>query len=132
MVIEFFWLTLTLIFSALMWVPYIVQYILENSLRAALMAGQGTQSPKTGWAARLKKAHANNVENLVLFAPLVIVAVMSETNNEITAIAAMVYFFSRVVYTIIFMLGLPILRSPVFATGFVCLLAIGFSILGLI
>ena len=127
---EFYWLTLTLLFTGLMWIPYIFQYISEEGVKNAMLSGQGTKTPDKPWAARLKKAHANAVENMVIFAPLVLIAVMTQSTSQITAIAAMVYFIARLAHAVIYTLGIPLARGLSFATGLACQLVFAFSILG--
>lgn len=129
---EFYWLTLTVLLTAVLWVPYILTFILEQGLVKAITAGNGTMPPEAPWAARLKKAHANAVENLIIFAPLVMVAVMTQSTTQVTAIASMVYFFARLAHAVIFTLGLPVLRTLAFATGFGCQIVFAFTILGLL
>ena len=57
--------------SAIMWVPYILNTIAVRGLVDAV--GYPEQpKPLAAWAERLKKAHYNAVENLVIFAPAVL------------------------------------------------------------
>ncbi len=63
------------------------------------------------WAVRMIAAHRNAVENLVLFAPLVLVAVYAHRTNATTALAAMTYFFARLVHFIAYSAGIPVLRT---------------------
>lgn len=129
---ELYWLTLTALMTALLWVPYILQFIIEKGLFLALSAGEGTTTPKAAWAARAKRAHANAVENLAIFAPLVLVAVMSQTTTQITALAAMVYFCARLAHYVVYTFGLPWVRTPIFAVSWACMIVIGLSILGVV
>ena len=127
---ELYWLTLTVLLTAVLWVPYILKFIFEVGLVKALTEGGGTSTPDAKWAARLKKAHANAVENLVVFAPLVLIAVFTQTTTAVTAMAAMVYFFARFAHAVIFLLGVPLLRTLTFTAGFVCQIIFAFTILG--
>lgn len=129
MTAELYWLVLTAVFTGLMWVPYILKMIIENGLVPSLTSTQGTRTPDAPWAARLKKAHANGVENLVIFAPLVIVLVMSGKGTELTEMAAMVYFGTRVAHAVIFTLGLPVLRTIAFAVGVGCQIVLALTLL---
>ena len=81
------------------------------------------------WAQRSKAAHGNAVQNLVIFAPLVILLAVFDLENEITALMAMIYFIARVFHYIMHVLAIPLLRTVAFLIGFVCQLVIGFSIL---
>jgi uncharacterized MAPEG superfamily protein len=78
----------------------------------------------------MMKAHTNAVENLVVFAPLVILVQMLSLNNETTALACMVYFFTRLSHYICFTLAVPLLRVITFAVGFVVQLILAFTLLG--
>lgn len=130
MLAEFYWLTLTVLMTALMWAPYILRFLFEKGVGPALMEGGGTTTPRAVWAARAKRAHANAVENLVVFAPLVLIAVMTQSTTQATATAAMVYFFARLVHYLIYLFGLPVLRTLSFVVGVLCQLVLAFSILG--
>ncbi len=70
---ELYWLTLTVLFTGLMWVPYILNRMLEQGIGVALWDPQGDTKTQITWAERLMRAHQNSVENLVIFAPLVLV-----------------------------------------------------------
>ena len=81
------------------------------------------------WAERLKKAHYNSVENLVVFASLVLVANALEISNTATTSAAMVYFWARIVYAVVYAAGIPWLRTLVWFAGFAGTAMIAFQIL---
>jgi uncharacterized MAPEG superfamily protein len=65
----------------------------------------------TGWAGRAKRAHLNMIENLVLFAALVLIAVASGKANAMTAMGAMVFFWGRLAYAVIYLAGIAWLRT---------------------
>ncbi|MDP2376727.1 MAPEG family protein, partial [Reyranella sp.] len=64
-----------------------------------------------GWAGRAKRAHFNMVENMVLFAALVLIAVAAGTANAMTAMGAMIFFWARVAYAVIYVAGIAWLRT---------------------
>lgn len=64
-----------------------------------------------GWAGRAKRAHFNMVENLVLFAALVLIAVAAGKANAMTAMGAMIFFWARVAYAVIYVAGIAWLRT---------------------
>lgn len=87
-------LTLICLLTVMMWIPYIIAR--ATRVNVAPAAGNG-HSPSTGlspWAQRAQKAHANAVENLVIFAPLVVAAALLNVNNAITLIAAKIYLLA--------------------------------------
>src|SRR5262245_43099253 len=61
----------------------------------------------TGWAGRAQRAHRNMLENLVLFAALVLVAQVAGLANETTALGALLFFWGRVAYAVIYLIGIP-------------------------
>jgi len=67
--------------------------------------------PCTGWAGRAQRAHHNMLENLVLFAALVLVAEEVERLNAATLLGAQLFFWARLAYAIIYIAGIPWLRT---------------------
>ena len=64
-----------------------------------------------GWAGRAKRAHLNMVENLVLFAALVLIAAAAGKANAMTAMGAMIFFWARLAYAVIYVAGIAWLRT---------------------
>ena len=60
-----------------------------------------------GWAGRAQRAHRNMLENLVLFASLVLVAQIAGRDNATTALGAQLFFWARVVYVPVYLIGIP-------------------------
>jgi len=111
-----------------MWMPYVLNLIAVRGLVAAVSYPVDPK-PLAPWAARMKQAHANAIENLVVFATLVLVAHIAGVNNEVTAIACAVYFWARVVHFVVLGFGIPWIRTLSFVTGFGCQLALAWQIL---
>ena len=72
-----------------------------------------------GWAGRARRAHLNMIENLVLFASLVLIAAVAGKANATTAMGAMIFFWARVAYAIIYLIGIPWLRTLAWAVSVV-------------
>lgn len=128
---EIFWLTITVLFTAVLWVPYIITMIAERGLIPALTAPYN-EPPETQWAFRLKKAHYNAVENLVIFAPLILILAVLGISTELTVMLAMVYFWVRVAHAVVYTFAIPFLRTLTFAAGFACQIGLALVILGVI
>jgi uncharacterized MAPEG superfamily protein len=76
------------------------------------LAGNREDMPAlTGFAGRARRAHLNMVENMVLFTALVLVAAVAGKANATTAMGALVFFWARLVYAMIYLLGIPWLRT---------------------
>lgn len=117
---EAFWLTATIMMTALFWIPYILNRLYEHSPIPALMNPEPDLRPKARWAERLMRAHDNAVENLVVFAPLIVLVLMLGKMSSATAAAAAVYFWARLAHAILYAFGVPLLRTIAFFVGFLC------------
>lgn len=81
-------------------------------------------APCTGWAGRAQRAHHNMLENLVLFAALVLVAAVAQKTNSTTLHGAQVFFWARVAYAVIYLIGIPWLRTAVWTVSVIGLIMI--------
>ncbi len=89
------------------------------------LASNREYMPKlTGWAERARKGHLNILENLALFAPLVLVAQIAGRTNETTALGAEIFFFARLLYVFVFAAGVPYLRTLVWIVSVIGLILI--------
>lgn len=103
--------------TALMWVPYVLDRIAVRGL-ADTVGYPEDPKPQSPWARRMKSAHANAIENLVVFATLVLAANAVGLSNGATVFAASLYFWSRLVHLLAYTLALPWVRTLAFAGGF--------------
>lgn len=129
MTTELYWLTLTCLFTSVLWVPYILNRLAVRGMPRAMGNPQSDDKPHSDWADRAMRAHGNAVENLVIFGLLVLIAHVVDANTSLTATAAMIYFFSRVVHYAIYLAGIPFLRTIVFAVCWAMQIVFVFAIL---
>lgn len=115
---ELMWLTLTVALTGLLWVPYTVDRIMVRGPKGAVANPSRNDKPQSPWAQRLYFAHTNAVENLVIFATLVLILDNIGHSTMSTVIACAVYFWARLAHAIIYALGIPVLRTIAFAVGF--------------
>ena len=115
---ELFWLTLTVILTGLLWVPYILNRCMVRGLGGAMANPVPGAKPHAPWATRLMFAHDNAVENLVIFAPLVLILNEIDYSTKWTVWACAVYFWARVAHLVVYTLGLPVFRTLAFTVGF--------------
>jgi len=127
---ELYWLTLTVILTGLLWVPYILDRVMVRGLMGAMANPSPTDLPQSAWAQRLQKAHVNAVENLVIFATLVLTLNVLHHSTESTVLACAVYFWARLAHAIIYWLGIPVLRTLSFAVGFLAQVALVLAVFG--
>lgn len=69
------------------------------------------------WGVRGRKAHANLVENLLVFAALVLAAHASGRANEWTALGSQLFFWGRVAHVATYLAGLVPWRTLAFAVA---------------
>lgn len=89
-----------------------------------LAGNREAMSEYEGWAGRAQRAHGNILESLVLFAILVLVAHATQKTNEMTALGAHLFFWARLVYVPVYLVGIPWLRTGVWGVSIVGLLLI--------
>jgi len=78
----------------------------------------------TGWAGRAERAHRNMLQSLVLFTALVLAAQVTNKLDATTALGAQLFFWARLAYAAIYVIGLPWLRTLVWAVAVVGLVLI--------
>jgi uncharacterized MAPEG superfamily protein len=72
-----------------------------------------------GWGGRAARAHRNMLESLVLFAALVLTAVVAGKTNSTTLAGAQLFLWARVAYALIYVAGIPYLRTAAWAVSIV-------------
>jgi uncharacterized MAPEG superfamily protein len=82
----------------------------------------------SGWAGRAYRAHHNMLESLVLFAALVLVAVVTDRTNGTTLLGAQLFFWARLAYAAVYLAGIPWLRTGVWLVSVVGLGLIFFQL----
>jgi uncharacterized MAPEG superfamily protein len=127
---ELMWLTMTVILTGVLWIPYILDRIAVRGLMGAMANPSRNDTPQSPWAQRLYFAHTNAVENLVIFAPLVLILDLQHHSTQSTALACAVYFWARLAHVIVYTLGIPVLRTLAFAAGFAAQVALVVAVFG--
>jgi len=125
---ELLYLVYVTALTGLLWVPY----ILDRIARWGLIETVGypeNPPPQSPWARRLMKAHYNAVENLVVFAALVLAASALGVSNAAIGTAAIVYFWARVVHAAAYTFAWPWVRTLAFAVGFFAQAVIAWQII---
>jgi len=129
---ELFWLTLTVILTGLLWVPYILNRITVRGTAGTMANPTPGAKPHAPWATRLMFAHDNAVENLVIFAPLVLILAEIDYSTKWTVWACAVYFWARVAHLVVYTLGLPVFRTLAFTIGFLAQAVLALAIFKLV
>lgn len=114
--------------TAVLWIPYILNMIAVRGLTDAVGYPENPK-PLSGWAAKMKAAHANAVENLVVFAALVLIANAAGISNDTTVLACTVYFWARLVHVLSYTFAIPWVRTLAFAAGWACQMLLAIQLL---
>jgi uncharacterized MAPEG superfamily protein len=120
---ELQYLVYVTIFTGLLWVPYILDRVTRWGLVEA-MGYPENPPPQSPWARRLIKAHYNAIENLVIFAALVLAAHSVGVSNAAIGTAAIVYFWARLVHAAAYTFAIPWLRTLAFTVAWLAMAVI--------
>ncbi len=104
----------------------------ESIIRNGVMAQAGSRdnlpepSVFNKRATRLKN---NMIENMVLFAPVVLLASATGVSTGDTVLGAQIFFFARVVHAVIYLAGLPLIRPLAWMVSLVGIIMIALALL---
>jgi uncharacterized MAPEG superfamily protein len=129
---ELFWLTLTVILTGLLWAPYVLNRIQVRGLIGAMANPSRNDKPHAEWANRLMFAHDNAIENLVIFAPLILILNAIDYSSNWTVLAAAVYFWARLAHVVVYMFGIPVFRTLTFTVGFLAQAVLALAIFNIL
>jgi uncharacterized MAPEG superfamily protein len=125
---ELWYLALVTAFTGLMYLPYVLDRIGVWGL-GDTVGYPANPKPQSAWARRLMRAHDNAIENLVVFAVLVLAAQVAGISNGATATACVVYFWARVVHAFAYTFAIAWVRTLAFFVGFLCQATFAWQIL---
>jgi uncharacterized MAPEG superfamily protein len=95
-----------------------------------MLAGNREKLPEiTGWAGRAQRAHRNMLESLVLFAALVLIVHIAGKSDATSVLGAQLFFWARLAYAAIYVVGTPWLRTGVWSVSVVGLALIASRLL---
>jgi uncharacterized MAPEG superfamily protein len=124
------WLALTALMTGIMSLPYVTGRIGAIGVGGAMAnPTEELVAKQPLWVRRGKAAHYNAVENLVVFATLVLIAQdMNIAARPNVVFASALYFFARLAHYIVYSLGIPGLRTAAWAGGFAATLIVAWAI----
>ena len=107
--------------TLLVWIPNLIERIRVLGLKIILyyQDGVGPSDPTemANWAIRARRAHNNTIENLIPFVGLILILNSIGYSSELTILGAAIFFWSRLLYIICYVLGVPIIRTLSFVAG---------------
>jgi uncharacterized MAPEG superfamily protein len=123
-----------LLFATILLLVLVVVQAAAGVRAIGLAAAAGNREdapPLTGFAGRAKRNVLNHIENLTVFAPLVLIAVLAHRTGPMTALGAQLFFWGRLVHGVIYLAGLPWIRTIAFAVSSVGIVILIVADLGL-
>jgi len=109
-------LTCAVVLTLVQAVIAVLGAVMQVGLPALAGNREGTPEIK-GWGGRAARAHRNMLENLVLFAALVLVAVVAGRTNAMTLLGAQIFVWARLVYAVVYVVGLLWIRTAVWGVS---------------
>ena len=85
----------------------------------AALGNRDTVEDCSGFPARTDRAAKNMLENMVLFTALALVATVGGVTDPHVELGARIFFWARLVYIPIYMIGIPVARTGVWAISIV-------------
>lgn len=129
---ELYWLILTILMTSLFWLPYILNRIMVRGLMGGMANPSSGDKPQADWAIRAQAAHKNAIENLVLFAPLVLATHILGVGTPLTATLCMVYFIARLTHYVVYTAGIPVIRTLAYAASIIAVIMLALNLLGML
>jgi uncharacterized MAPEG superfamily protein len=118
------YLAYTAILTAALWIPYVVAQVMTNGFLEPPNYIDPTPRPVPLWGKRADRTYLNAVEVFAPFAALVIVAHLAGKANAMTAFWTIGFFWLRLAHAVVYLLGVPYVRTVIFTLGFVCVVGI--------
>jgi uncharacterized MAPEG superfamily protein len=123
------YLALTAILTATLWIPYVVAQVKTNGPLKPENYIDPTPRPLPDWGKRANRTYVNAVETFAPFAALVIVAHLAGKANAMTAFWATCYFWLRLAHAVVFLVGLPLVRTILFTLGYIAVAGIFWEVI---
>ena len=93
------------------------------------LAGNRDTFAPEGIAGRASRAHRNMLENLPLFAALVLIVHVAGLSSDGSVLGAQIFVIARLAAAIIYIIGIPWLRTAAFGISVVGLVLVAWPIL---
>jgi uncharacterized MAPEG superfamily protein len=123
------YLALTALLTASLWIPYVIAQVTTNGPPKPENYRDPEKRPMPLWGKRADRAHLNAVETFAPFAALVIVAHVAGKANAMTAFWATCYFWLRLAHAVVYLIGIPLIRTILFTLGYVAIVGIFWEVI---
>ena len=118
------YLAFTAILTASLWIPSVVCQVMTNGPLAPPNYVDPAPRPLPLWGKRADRTYINAVETFAPFAALVIAVHLAGKADAMTAFWATAFFWLRLAHAVVYLLGIPYLRTLIFTLGYVAVVGI--------
>jgi len=123
------YLAYTAMLTGALWIPYVISQVVTNGFLTPGNYVDPTPRPVPPWGKRADRALMNAVEVFGPFAALVVIAHVAGKTNAMTAFWSMCFFWARLSHAIVYLLGIPYVRTVVFTFGFVAVVGLFWEVI---
>ena len=118
------YLAYTAILTGSLWIPYVISQVVTNGFLTPANYTDPTPRPVPTWGKRADRTLMNAVEVFAPFAALVLVAHVGGKANDSTAFWSMFFFWARLLHAVVYLAGVPYIRTVVFTAGWFAVAAL--------
>ena len=121
-----------LIFSVFLLIAQMVMQVGAGFLANGLLGLAGSRDDEvltSGIGGRFERAYYNMLETFPIFATLVLIVQITESWTSTSAQAAQLYFWARVIYLPLYVVGIPFLRTLVWLASMAGIILLAWPLL---
>jgi uncharacterized MAPEG superfamily protein len=123
------YLAYTAMLTGALWIPYVIAQVVTNGFPTPANYVDPTPRALPLWGKRADRALMNAVEVFAPFAALVLLAHVAGKANETTAFWSKVFFWTRLSHAVVYLAGIPYIRTVIFTLGFVAVFGIFWQVI---
>ena len=94
-----------------------------------LLAARDNLAPQNPSLSRTKRVTQNMIESMIMFTPLVLIAVLAGRTSSLTELGAALFFFARLIFAPLYWFGIPVARTVCWFVGVIGMGLILFQVL---
>ncbi|ALF54413.1 MAPEG family protein [Nostoc piscinale CENA21] len=103
--------------AVLIYLPFLLVAYARLSVGYDISAPRAMFDKLPPYAQRATWAHQNSFETFTIFAVAALMAYVTNVNSTVAVVAAIAFVVTRLLYSIFYILNIPLLRSLMFAVG---------------
>jgi uncharacterized MAPEG superfamily protein len=123
------YLAYTAMLTGALWIPYVISQVVTNGFLTPANYVDPTPRPVPPWGKRADRTLMNAVEVFGPFAALVLVAHVGGKANATTAFWSMFFFWARLLHAVVYLAGVPYIRTVLFTAGWFAVVALFWEVI---